>query len=64
MQKSGEVAEGYNTLKLGRRYIEQFHGALFEKLPLFNAIHRIIFSGHNCLDELNGFIAQSGGNRL
>jgi glycerol-3-phosphate dehydrogenase (NAD(P)+) len=64
MLRSGEVAEGYNTLKLGRRYIEQVHGALLEKLPLFNTIHEIIFSEHNCRDELDGFFAQSGGNRL
>jgi glycerol-3-phosphate dehydrogenase (NAD(P)+) len=64
MLRSGEVAEGYNTLKLGRRYIEQVHGALLEKLPLFNTIHEIIFSEHNCRDELDGFFAQFGGNRL
>ncbi len=64
MQRSGEVAEGYSTLKLGRRYIKQNHSALLEKLPLFNVIYRIIFSGHNCRDELNGLVAQFGGNSL
>lgn len=43
MLEGGELAEGYHTLKLGMVWLEENHPELLSDLPLFTALHQIIF---------------------
>jgi glycerol-3-phosphate dehydrogenase (NAD(P)+) len=60
MLLEGNIAEGYNTLKLGKAFIEQLEEqkgyGLMEKLPLFQMLYRIVFQGCDFRDEMERFI--------
>jgi glycerol-3-phosphate dehydrogenase (NAD(P)+) len=43
MLDDGELAEGYHTLKLGMVWLKENHPEILEELPLFSALHQIIF---------------------
>jgi glycerol-3-phosphate dehydrogenase (NAD(P)+) len=51
MLEGGELAEGYHTLKLGMVWLEENHPELLSSLPLFTALHQIIFGD---MDPFNG----------
>ena len=56
MLEGGELAEGYNTLKLGKSWLKDNHSSLLEKLPLFSIIYSIIFEEKDPLKELTGLL--------
>jgi len=56
MLEQGEIAEGYQTLKIGRTYVEQLGEKPDGDLPLFHTLHRIIFQERGCRDEMNRFV--------
>ncbi|MGQ9615477.1 MAG: NAD(P)H-dependent glycerol-3-phosphate dehydrogenase [Spirochaetota bacterium] len=60
----GNIAEGYNTLRMGIAFVKQLgkHKGydLMEKLPLFQMLYRIIFQGCNFKDEMDGFVKNYG----
>lgn len=58
MLEGGELAEGYHTLKLGKIWLEENHPELLSDLPLFTALHRIIFGGMDPFEELKGVLAK------
>jgi len=57
MKREGEIAEGYHTLALGRRYLQRNGFETARELPLFEAVHAIIFGNHDPRDELYRFAA-------
>ena len=61
MRDAGEVAEGYHTLALFVRFMEQRGNGLPGKLPLLSAIYRILYRGGSPRDELLAFNRLSGG---
>ncbi len=44
MLESGELAEGYHTLKLGKKWLEDSYPEILMELPLFNALYEIVFN--------------------
>ena len=56
MLEGGELAEGYNTLKLGKSWLKDNHSSLLEKLPLFSIIYSIIFEEKDPSKELTGLL--------
>jgi glycerol-3-phosphate dehydrogenase len=56
MLDAGELAEGYHTLKLGNIWLREKHPEILGDLPLFKALHRIIFGDMDPLDGLKGIL--------
>jgi len=59
MLDSGELAEGYHTLKLGRIWLEENHPGIMEDLPLFTALSRIIFGDMDPREGIAGVVDRS-----
>lgn len=55
MLDAGEVAEGYHTLQLLKKYIGQIGEGILEQLPLLSAIQQAVLGGKNPRDELFRF---------
>jgi glycerol-3-phosphate dehydrogenase (NAD(P)+) len=56
MLDSGELAEGYHTLKLGRIWLEENHPHILEDLPLFSALYQIIFGDMDPMEGIAGVL--------
>lgn len=56
MLEKGELAEGFNTLKLGRIWIEENHPDILGDIPLFLTLHDIIFGDEDPLGGLTGML--------
>ena len=56
MLEGGELAEGYHTLKLGKIWLEENHPELLGYLPLFSALHQIIFGDMDPFEGLKGIL--------
>lgn len=52
MLGSGQLAEGYHTLKHGMQWLKSLKFKVEDELPLFNIIHDIIFRNKKPLDKL------------
>jgi len=53
---TGEIAEGYPTVRLGAQYLKNLIATWEENLPVFAALHRILASGAPCLGELEALV--------
>ncbi len=56
MYTDGEVAEGYQALKIGFKWVNSLKDDFIDELPLLSSLHKIIFGGHVPLDELKEFV--------
>ena len=56
MLESGELAEGYYTLKLGKKWLQENYPEIQDDLPLFFTLHDIIFGDIDPMDGLTGIL--------
>jgi glycerol-3-phosphate dehydrogenase (NAD(P)+) len=63
MFEAGEVAEGYHTLDLFRKFMGQRTEVGDEGFPLLNAVHRVVFGESSPREELFGLAARCGEGR-
>ena len=57
MLASGQLAEGYHTLKHGMQWLKTMKFNLADDLPLFNITYNIIFRNKKPLDELKTLLS-------
>ena len=57
MLGSGQLAEGYHTLKHGMQWLNGLGFKVADELPLFNITYDIIFNNKNPLDQLKTLLA-------
>jgi len=56
MYAEGEVAEGYQALKIGFKWVNSLKDDFTGELPLLSSLHKIIFGRHDPLDGLKEFV--------
>ena len=62
MHQEGEIAEGYLTLKIGYRWVNDIKKNFREELPLLSSLYNIIFNYHDPTEELIRFVLRIKNN--
>ncbi len=56
MYDDGEIGEGYNTLNLAIKWLDQLDKNLLKELPLLNSLNKIIFKNYSPCLELKSLV--------
>lgn len=56
MHKEGEIAEGYQALKIGFKWVNDLRDNFIDELPLLNSLYNIVFNHCNPVEELKEFV--------
>lgn len=58
MLDSGELAEGYHTLRLGKIWLEENYPDIMDELPLFNTLYNVVFDKKEPFNELQNILTK------
>jgi glycerol-3-phosphate dehydrogenase len=61
MYRAGEVAEGFHTLELLVRFLEQEGKGEMGRLPLLAALKRIVLDGESPAASFEGLLERAAG---
>jgi glycerol-3-phosphate dehydrogenase (NAD(P)+) len=60
MLENDELAEGYDSLKHGKVYVDQLDGRLIKELPLLETLYKIVCLDRDADKEMRQFISLTG----